>query len=85
LAGQAKPDPGLVQVHPRVISGSDGEARRVLATSTGMRSVVVVLYVAPYCFAGTRVCMVPIVDLSLMVPTNLLFHLNSSILSVLRV
>jgi predicted Na+-dependent transporter len=58
------------------IGGSDPESRRVLATSTGMRSVIVVLYVARYCFPGTNVYMVPIVYLSLMVPTNLLFHLG---------
>lgn len=40
-----------------------------------MRSVIVVLYIARYCFPGTNVFMVPIVYLSLMVPTNLLFHL----------
>jgi BASS family bile acid:Na+ symporter len=56
------------------IGGPDGESRRVLATSTGMRSVVVVLYVARYCFPGTNVYMIPIVYLSLMVPINLLFH-----------
>jgi len=55
--------------------GSDDESRRVLATSTGMRSVIVVLYIARYCFPGTNVYMIPIVYLSLMVPTNLLFHL----------
>jgi predicted Na+-dependent transporter len=58
-----------------MIGGPDRESRRVLATSTGMRSVVVVLYVARYCFPGTAVSMVPIVYLSIMVPTNLLFHL----------
>ncbi len=58
-----------------LIGGPDPESRRVLATSTGMRSVIVVLYVARYCFPGTNVYMVPIVYLSLMVPTNLLFHL----------
>ena len=57
------------------IGGPDDESRRVLATSTGMRSVVVVLYAARYCFPGTNVYMIPIVYLSLMVPTNLLFHL----------
>jgi len=57
------------------ISGPDSESRRVLVTSTGMRSVIVVLYVAHYCFPGTNIYMVPIVYLSLMVPTNLLFHL----------
>jgi bile acid:Na+ symporter, BASS family len=58
-----------------LIGGPDPESRRVLATTTGMRSVVVVLYVARYCFPGTNVYMVPIVYLSLMVPANLLFHL----------
>ena len=57
------------------IGGPDGDSRRVLATSTGMRSVIVVLYVARYCFPGTNIYMVPIVYLSLMVPLNLLFHL----------
>jgi hypothetical protein len=57
------------------IGGADRESRRVLATSTGMRSVIVVLYVARYCFPGTNVYMIRIVYLWLMVPTNLLFHL----------
>jgi bile acid:Na+ symporter, BASS family len=58
-----------------LIGGPDSESRRVLATSTGMRSVIVVLYVARYCFPGTNVYMIPIVYLSLMVPANMLFHL----------
>jgi predicted Na+-dependent transporter len=58
-----------------LVGGPDRESRRVLATSTGMRSVIVVLYVARYCFPGTNVYMIPLVYLSLMVPTNLLFHL----------
>ncbi len=58
-----------------LIGGPDLESRRVLATSTGMRGVIVVLYVARYCFPGTNVYMIPIVYVSLMVPTNLLFHL----------
>ncbi len=58
------------------IGGPDGESRRVLATCTSMRSVVVVLYVARYCFPGTDVYMIPIVYLSLMVPANLLLHLG---------
>jgi BASS family bile acid:Na+ symporter len=58
-----------------LIGGPDLETRRILATSTGMRSVIVVLYLARYCFPGSNVFMVPIVYLSLMVPTNLLFHL----------
>ena len=57
------------------IGGPDDESRRVLATSTGMRNVIVVLYIARYCFPGTHVYMVPIVYLSLMVPINLLFYL----------
>jgi len=58
-----------------VLGGPDPESRRVLATATGMRSVVGVLYVARYCFPGTNIYMIPVVYLSLMVPTNLLFHL----------
>jgi len=58
-----------------LIGGPDPESRRVLATSTSMRSVIVVLYVARYRFPGTNVFMVPLVYLSLMVPTNLVFHL----------
>ncbi len=58
-----------------LIGGPDPESRRVMATATSMRSVIVVLYVARYCFPGTDVYMVPIVYLSLMVPTNMLFHL----------
>lgn len=58
-----------------LIGGPDPDSRRVLATATGMRSVIVVLYVARYCFPGTNVHMVPIVYLSLMVPINLLFNL----------
>ena len=57
------------------IGGPDRESRRVLATTTGMRNVIVVLYVARYCFTDTNVFMVPIVYLALMVPTNLVFHL----------
>jgi BASS family bile acid:Na+ symporter len=57
------------------IGGRDRETRRILATCTGMRNVIVVLYLARYCFPGTNVYMIPIVYLSLMVPTNLLFHL----------
>src|SRR6516165_11660587 len=45
------------------ISGPDSESSRVLVTSTGMRSVIVVLYVAHYCFPGTNIYMVPIVYL----------------------
>src|SRR5271165_522172 len=58
-----------------LIGGPDPESRRVMATATSMRSVIVVLYIARYCFPRTDVYMVPIVYLSLMVPTNMLFHL----------
>jgi len=58
------------------IGGPDRESRRVLATTTGMRHVIVVLYVARYCFTDTHVFMVPIVYLALMVPTNLVFYLG---------
>ena len=58
-----------------MIGGPDAERRRILATSTGMRNVIVVLYIARYCLPATNVYMVPLVYLSLMVPTNLLFHL----------
>ncbi len=59
-------------------AGPDRESRRVMATSTGMRSVIVVLYVARFCFPETNVYMIPLVYVSLMVPTNLLFHLGSA-------
>ncbi|MGB2665426.1 MAG: bile acid:sodium symporter [Candidatus Acidiferrum sp.] len=58
-----------------IIGGPDNESRRVLATASGMRSVIVVLYIARYCFPATNIYMIPIVYLSLMVPANLLFHL----------
>jgi predicted Na+-dependent transporter len=58
-----------------LIGGPDRETRRVVATSTGMRSVIIVLYIARFCFPGSNVHVVPIVYFSLMVPTNLLFHL----------
>jgi bile acid:Na+ symporter, BASS family len=67
-----------------LIGGPDRESRRVMATSTGMRSVIVVLYVARYCFPGTNVYMIPIVYLSLMVPTNLLFHLAFTVWHKMR-
>jgi BASS family bile acid:Na+ symporter len=56
--------------------GGDTDMRRVLATSTSMRNVVIVLYIARYCFPETSVYMVPIVYLSMMVPANMLFHLS---------
>jgi bile acid:Na+ symporter, BASS family len=55
------------------VGGPDPESRRVIATTTSMRSVIVVLYVARSCFPGTNVFMVPVVYLSLMVPANLIF------------
>jgi len=61
-----------------LIGGPDPESRRVMATSTGMRSVIVVLYVARFCFPRTNIYMIPLVYFSLMVPTNLLFHLASN-------
>jgi BASS family bile acid:Na+ symporter len=56
--------------------GEDTDTRRILTTATSMRNVVVVLYIARYCFPGTSVYMVPIAYLSIMVPTNMLFHLS---------
>ena len=61
-----------------LIGGPDLESRRVMATATGMRNVVMVLYVARYCFPGTNVYMFPVAYLALMVPANLLFHLAFS-------
>ena len=55
--------------------GGDPDMRRVLATSTSMRNVVIVLYIARYCFPGTDVYMIPIAYLSIMVPANMLFYL----------
>jgi len=55
------------------IGGPDPDSRRVVATTTGMRSVIVVLYVARSCFPGTNVFMAPIAYLTMMVPTNLVF------------
>lgn len=55
--------------------GGDPDMRRVLATSTSMRNVVIVLYIARYCFPGTNVYMIPIAYLSIMVPANMLFYL----------
>lgn len=66
------------------MGGPDRESRRVLATSTGMRSVIVVLYIARYCFPKTNVYMIPVVYLTLMVPTNMLFHLSFTVWNRLR-
>jgi BASS family bile acid:Na+ symporter len=43
--------------------GNDPDTRRVMATTTSMRNVVIVLYISRYCFPGTSVYMVPIVYL----------------------
>ena len=59
--------------------GKDGDTRRVLTTATSMRNVILVLYIARFCFPGTSVHMVPIVYLSMMVPANMLFHLSFAV------
>ena len=66
------------------MGGPDRESRRVLATSTGMRSVIVVLFIARYCFPRTNLYMIPIVYLTLMVPANMLFHLTFMVWNRLR-
>ena len=66
------------------IGGRDREMRRILATSTGMRNVIVVLYIARYCFPDSNVFMIPIVYISLMVPANLLFHLMFTVYQKVR-
>ena len=57
------------------LGGPDRESRRVLATSTSMRSVVICFYIARYWFPGTEVYLAPLVYLSLMVPINAVFTL----------
>ncbi len=57
------------------LGGPDRESRRVLATSTSMRSVVICFYIARYWFPGTDVYLAPLVYLSLMVPINAVFTL----------
>src|SRR5215472_16356769 len=59
--------------------GDDLDTRRVLATCSSMRNVVIVLYIARYCFPGTNVYMVPIVYLSFMMLANLSLHLGITI------
>jgi bile acid:Na+ symporter, BASS family len=59
--------------------GDDADTRRVLATSTSMRNIVIVLYIARFCFPKTNVHLVPIVYLSIMVPANMLFHLSFAV------
>lgn len=58
--------------------GGDADTRRVLAISSSMRNVVIVLYISRYCFPETNVYMIPIVYLSIMVPANMLFFLSSA-------
>ena len=67
-----------------IARGADADTKRVLATSTSMRNVVMVLYIARFCFPGTGVYMVPIVYLSMMVPANMLFHLSFAVWHRLR-
>ena len=55
--------------------GPDRESRRVMATSTSMRNIVVTFFIARYWFPGTPVYLVPIAYLGIMVPTNMLFTL----------
>jgi bile acid:Na+ symporter, BASS family len=57
------------------LGGPDRESRRVLATSTSMRSVVICFFIARYWFPGTDVYVAPLVYLSLMVPINAVFTL----------
>ena len=47
------------------IGGPGEESRRVLATSTGMRSVIVVVYLARYCFPRTTIYMGPLLSIYL--------------------
>jgi len=61
------------------MTGKDADTRRVLITATSMRNVILVLYIARYCFSGTSVYMVPIAYLSIMVPANMLFHLSFAV------
>lgn len=57
------------------LGGPDRESRRVMATSTSMRNVVVCFFIARYWFPGTRAYLVPIAYLGMMLPANLLFTL----------
>ena len=57
------------------LGGPDRESRRVMATSTSMRNVVVCFFIARYWFPGTKAYLVPIAYLGMMVPANLLFTL----------
>jgi BASS family bile acid:Na+ symporter len=57
------------------LGGPDRESRRVMATATSMRNVVVCFFVARYWFPGTQTYLVPLAYLGMMVPVNLLFTL----------
>lgn len=57
------------------LGGPDRKSRRVLATSTSMRNIVISFYIARYWFPGTDVHLAPLVYLSLMVPINAVFTL----------
>jgi BASS family bile acid:Na+ symporter len=57
------------------LGGPERESRRILATSTSMRNIVICFYIARYWFPGTDVYMAPLVYLSLMVPINMVFTL----------
>lgn len=65
----------LAMVTGWFLGGPDRESRRVLATSTSMRSVVICFYITRYWFPGTEVYVMPLVYLSLMVPINAVFTL----------
>ncbi len=65
----------LAMVTGWLLGGPDRESRRVLATSTSMRSVVICFYITRYWFPGTEVYVMPLVYLSLMVPINAVFTL----------
>jgi len=62
------------------LGGPDRESRRVMATSTSMRNVVVTFFVARYWFPDTQVYFVPIAYLGMMVPANLIFTLVEKLL-----
>jgi BASS family bile acid:Na+ symporter len=61
------------------LGGPDRETRRVMATSTSMRNIVVTFFIARYWFPGTPVYLVPIAYLGIMVPANMLFTLYRKI------
>lgn len=63
----------LAMVTGWLLGGPDRESRRVLATSTSMRNIVICFYIARYWFPDSLVYMAPLVYLSLMVPINAVF------------